>query len=217
MTLPLPDPLVDQREWGEERTGVQRNFEALAQRLDYMTAMFAPELLVTALPTTGTAGQIIYYDTGTDGVVWAFRYDAASASAYKWQFIGGAPLVNVVSTGGTDETTTSTSYTNLTTAGPTVTVPLAGDYDSHFDIEAFRNDGGAGTDAYVAFQHGSTNNAADAERISNGSGQLVPGSAQRRWTGMAASDVIQAKYRVSSSTGRFRGQRTMSVTPVRVG
>lgn len=32
MTLPLPDPLVDQREWGEERTGVQRNFEALAQR-----------------------------------------------------------------------------------------------------------------------------------------------------------------------------------------
>lgn len=30
---------------------------------------------------------------GTTGVTWQFRYNAASASSFKWEFIGGAPAI----------------------------------------------------------------------------------------------------------------------------
>ncbi|WCB94491.1 minor tail protein [Baekduia alba] len=118
-----------------------------------------------------------------------------------------------VGVGATDETTISTSYTNLATAGPTIVVPTSGWWLVEFSIESFRNDGGAGTDAYISFQHGTTNNAADDDRISNGSGQLVPGSCQRVFK-LVAGDTLQVKYRVSGSTGRFRGKRTLAARPI---
>jgi hypothetical protein len=58
------------------------------------------------------------------GTIWEFRYNANSASAYKWEFMGGTPLL-VSSVGGV--TTTTTGYIDLT-GGPTLTAPRAGDY-----------------------------------------------------------------------------------------
>lgn len=177
--------------------------------------------LVSSLPSSPTDGMNIYFQStvmAAAGAVWHLRYRSDSPSSYKWECVGGTAMWASVGSGGTDETTTSTAYTNLSTVGPTLVLPLAGDYITEFDIEAFRNDGGAGNDAYIAFQHsGVTNNAAHAERISNGSGALVPGSARRAWISQAAGDVMQAKYAVSSGTGRFRGMRTLSLLPIRVG
>ena len=197
---------------------------SLAQRL----AATSPPQFVTKLPASPIDGTEVYYqsttagtgggatDTMADvGAVWHLRYRAASSSAYKWEFVGGGAVYGVAGTGATDETTTSVTFTDLATVGPSVTVALAGHYEMEFDLEAFRCDGGAGTDAYISFSRGST--AADnANRISNGAGQLSPGSAHRLWTGLTANDVIRAKYAVSSSTGRFRGKRTMFITPIRV-
>src|SRR5262245_38078554 len=39
----------------------------------------------------------------TAGIEWMFVYRAASASAYKWEFVGGPPLTAIVAA---DETTT---------------------------------------------------------------------------------------------------------------
>ena len=62
-----------------------------------------------------------------NGVNWRFRYNAASASAYKWEFVGGSELVVVV--GGGESTTGGVgSYVNLATVGPSIVVPRAGDY-----------------------------------------------------------------------------------------
>lgn len=174
--------------------------------------------LVTSLPSAPIDGQEIrYVADATNGIIWNLRYRAASSSAYKWEFIGGPAYRSVVNLGNADESTTSTSYTNLATVGPDYQIVLPGDYEFYFDIESFRNDGGAGTDAYISYQAGSTNNAAENTRISNGSGQLVPGSMRRVVTGLSTGDYIQMKYKVSSSTGRFRGTRRLFVTPIRVG
>lgn len=63
----------------------------------------------------------------TGGVMWRFRYRAASASAYKWEFVGGNSLYALVA--AVESTTTVGAWLDLTTVGPRVTVPRAGDYD----------------------------------------------------------------------------------------
>jgi hypothetical protein len=60
----------------------------------------------------------------TNGVIWAFRYRSASASAYKWEFVGGAPMA----AGPSGSMTIATGTPTDLTGGPTVTLPRAGDY-----------------------------------------------------------------------------------------
>jgi len=64
----------------------------------------------------------------SNGVRWQFFYNEFSASPYKWEFAGGAPLTayietveNVVAAFG--------GYGNMATVGPSVSVAREGDYD----------------------------------------------------------------------------------------
>src|SRR4051812_17764974 len=83
--------------------------------------------LVSSLPVGPVDAQEIYYlADAANGVVWHLRYRAASASTYKWEFVGGAQLIDEIAT---EESGTSGTYGALTTPGPSITVPLAGDYD----------------------------------------------------------------------------------------
>ena len=59
------------------------------------------------------------------GVQWRFRYRAASASAYKWEFVGGASLVAQVYT---EESTAAPGPVDLATVGPSLVPPRNGDY-----------------------------------------------------------------------------------------
>ena len=177
-----------------------------------------PIPLVSALPGSPVDGQEVYFQSSamaTAGVAWHIRYRSAASGSYKWEFIGGAPLTNAVGTAGTDESTTSTSYTDLTTVGPSVTVPLAGNYGLRFAIDSYRNDAGAGVDANISFALGATA-ASSGNAISNGSGQMIPGAGEKLVT-LAASDIVRAKYAVSSGTGRFRGKRILTIYPIQVG
>lgn len=77
---------------------------------------------VTTLPTNPVDGQEVYYQVdATAGIIWHLRYRAASASAYKWEFIGGPPLT-VKSTGA--QASTGGGWFSA----PVVTIPRAGDY-----------------------------------------------------------------------------------------
>jgi hypothetical protein len=62
---------------------------------------------------------------GALGENWRFRYNAGSASAFKWEFIGGAEVV--VSSIVSDTIVSSSTWTPLT--GMALTMPRAGDYD----------------------------------------------------------------------------------------
>jgi hypothetical protein len=68
----------------------------------------------------------IWIATAVDanGTRWAFQYNAGSASAFKWEFIGGFP--QAVSPVGSI-TTASATPVDLT-GGPTLTLARAGDY-----------------------------------------------------------------------------------------
>lgn len=96
--------------------------------------------VVTALPTTNLYdGQIVHFQTATmaaDGVLWVLRYRSASASAYKWEFVGGRGLSAFISNQENLPSAISTSYSDLTTPGPDITFPLIGDYDWDISVQS---------------------------------------------------------------------------------
>lgn len=199
-------------------------------RLDYSAAGFtnyteyredaAQPDFVSTLPASPVDGQEVYFQSSsmaTAGVVWNLRYRAGGGT-YKWEFLGGSPLTDETGYGGT-ESTTSTSYTDLATVGPSITVPLAGDY-----IVAIGADIQNSTTAwstYISYAIGATA-ASDADglrvRQPTGGGYEVTAavSAERRKNALAASTALTAKYRVLGGTGIW-WRRWMRVTPVRCG
>jgi len=88
----------------------------------------APSDVVTALPGSPIDGQVIYYTAdATNGVVWKLRYRSASASAYKWEYVGGNELSSIDLNSRTILTAAVTTFATYTSA-PSITAPLAGDY-----------------------------------------------------------------------------------------
>jgi hypothetical protein len=88
----------------------------------YATGVLGPPI-VTSLPTNPIDGQECYYlADATNGIMWRFRYRAASSSAYKWEFVGGGWLRSASS--GVVQPN-ATSYTDI---GINITLPLSGDY-----------------------------------------------------------------------------------------
>jgi len=83
------------------------------------------------LPVLPYDGQEIYYIAdATNGVIWHLRYRAASASAYKWEFLGGSFLdsgffgtANTIG-GGSSYSTQLTDGTAIVG----ISIALAGDY-----------------------------------------------------------------------------------------
>lgn len=167
--------------------------------------------VVTALPLEPKNGQVVYFlADATNGIVWTLKYRANSASAYKWEVVGGSSLVAEVAT---SETTASGSYVALTTPGPSLALPLAGDYD--VKIGSIIASTGEFFSAMSYDIGGSA--AVDADRVSGvgGNGNEVGASREQRKAALAAV-TLTAKYRVGGGTGTFLG-RQMRAMPVRVG
>lgn len=179
---------------------------------------------VTALPTTGPGGgaladgQECYYKpdptnaTGNGGVSWHLKYEASSG---KWYCIGGPPMIAEVAA---EESMTGTAYVALTTAGPTLTTPLAGDYI--VAIGAAMYTPGINSYMYMSFAVGATA-ASDADAVESrgtGTGNLpqIAGTRTRSKTGLAAGTALAARYR-ASVTGMAAKNRWMTLLPVRLG
>lgn len=170
----------------------------------------------TSLPGSPTDGDEIYYAAdATNGVIWHLRYRSASASAYKWEYIGGGPLYSENSAG---ITVTSTSYVAAGSADPAVTVPLAGDYDISFGV--YGPNMATGTYCYCTIKLGSAA-ASDTDSIkvySDAGGEVNSMSRMIRRTGITISSVLQQQYKAdSAATAVSWSLRWMSVRPVRVG
>lgn len=88
--------------------------------------------VVTALPGSPSDGDEVYLQTSamaTAGVMWHLRYRAAGGT-YKWEFIGGPPMQGEASGGTTSTSAIPAAYGG----GPTVTVPVSGEYEVDFGI-----------------------------------------------------------------------------------
>ena len=171
---------------------------------------------VTALPSTaGDGDEILFVDSlSAPTYAWHLKYISAK-STNKWQFVGGSPMVAEVAA---NESMTSTTYAALTTAGPSVTVPVAGDYLVEFG--ALIRGGSDNALPSMSFSVGGTA-ASTADRIDQG-----PSTAEQTYasvsravkkSAVAASSAITAKYKVTSAgTGDFEN-RWLKVTPIAVG
>ena len=92
---------------------------------------------VTSLPSSPVDGdEIVYTANGTLGIRWHFKYRSASASSYKWEFVGGAPIRAETDSGTWTAWTAYASNTHVST-GTQITVPLAGDYQCTGEVHSW--------------------------------------------------------------------------------
>lgn len=173
---------------------------------------YAPE--VSSLPGSPVDQQeCIFVADATNGVKWHLRYRAASASIYKWEFIGGPPLASEVVT---LETTASTTYVDLTTVGPSVTLPLAGDWTIGVGADVLNATVGATQVVSPKLGAAATSDTDASLNTSATASAEHYGLRVMRRNGLAASALIKVQYRVSAGTGNFQ-RRYLEVRPVRVG
>jgi hypothetical protein len=188
---------------------VPKDVKALADRLDLLLP--ASGAALPGSPVDGEECTIIA--DATNGVAWRFKYRAASAAASKWEFVGGAPLSHEVPA---SETRATASYGGLTTVGPSLTVPLAGDYliSIGANIESSLTAGWrgrmtfSGTDAYSVWSSGYGNPSA-----SPGDGASVARTAR---TTLAAQSIV-CQYKSDAGNAVAFANRWMTILPVRVG
>lgn len=165
----------------------------------------------TELPADPKDGQTYTYIADSSaGIAWRFQYNESSGSAYKWEFVGGAPFVNEKAT---EESTTATSYVSL--SGPGVTLPLAGDYlvQHGCAMDQVNDD----SDVRAGVYNGSTTNLIiEGEGIVYGPGGHRVSASRSGIVNVASpSTAIEQRYSVGSYTGYFRN-RWILVQPVRV-
>jgi len=196
LTLPYPE-LTDPAD-------VPADIKRLADRLDVI--VHPP--LVTSLPGSPVDGQECYYVAdAAGGVIWQLRYRAASASTYKWEFVGGGSLV------AEDLSAFNTSSATYVNCGPTLTAPLAGDY---VILQGAVVEGGAagwrgriaynGVDTEAVYASGQGANA-------NPDGNGISRTLRRTLTASAYT----LKARSDAANALNFGFRHMQFVPVRVG
>jgi hypothetical protein len=161
----------------------------------------------TTPPASPADGDLWFLPAdATNGVIWMFRYRAASASAYKWEFVGGSALKSIVDA---DEVTSSAVYADLTPQS--FTFIRAGEYDFHWGAITYCST------AATSLGMGLTKaGAAQMDQVIT-----VPMANQglamsrMRNLSLAAGDVIRIQYKSSAASGHF-ASRYCYVTPVRV-
>lgn len=189
--------------------------------IDAAITKTAPVVTVTTLPGSPTDGQVIFYQTtsgttpmNTDGIVWQLRYNASSASAYKWECVGGGSWIKEITTA---ENTASTTYVDLATVGPTIDVPLSGQYEIIVGADMSVSGFSSATTTSVSVKLGAaatTDNERGRVVIDSASGNASIDRSMIRT--LATPSTLKAQYKTGTDTGRFQF-RYLIVRPVRVG
>ncbi len=160
------------------------------------------------------------------------KYRSASASAYKWETIGGPSILNessVVYWVGPTQTAASTDSSGMgdpvtaqsgaTVISPlqTLTLPLAGDYDiTARGVVADTGSSGATDVGRFGYKVGATAASyASAATVPHASNHGGTGEFTRRNVGVAAATVLTAQV-AGSSNVQFT-YHSLAARPIRVG
>ena len=169
----------------------------------------------TSLPSPAADGQEIYYRAdSTNGRIWHLRYRNVfngGNATYPWEFVGGALLY---SRDTSDRSTASNTY--QTTGSPSITLPLAGDYELTFGLTSGTNNF-AGANAYNIGLHVNAVEVARADQQSAATGIEIGGAYTFVHTGASASHVADVRYKSSSSQSASFRKMYLAVRPIRVG
>lgn len=160
--------------------------------------------------TTPYDGQeVILEADSANGVYWRFRYYAASASAYKWMFVGGSSLrANVTGDEGlVNDTAWHTFPTNVV-----VTAPRAGDYELRGQARFYT---GVNTRATLGFGIGGSPDARVWPDV-NGVDTRSLSIYTKATVASGATVALYYLFSVAPSAGVFGASKELAVTPVRV-
>lgn len=217
-TLALPYPDLS------DPADVPADLKALAERLDVaVPAAAVPPPLVTALPGGAVDGQEIYYlADATNGVIWHLRYRLGSGSPYKWEFLGGPPLI-ARSIGRATQTFALKQLTYAAPPSPvSLTLPaLAGDYDVTLESVV----GQAGdyiNGCLISYTVGAVVATTELDKwaVACSFGNTTSSLAKTyRQLAVAASAVLaeRARCNTAGSPGMNLGDTVIIARPVRVG
>lgn len=174
--------------------------------------------IVSSLPGSPVNGQECnYLADSTNGVVWRLKYRTASS---KWHFIGGGSMSHSVDA-SESRAVVALTWADLTTVGPTLTIPLAGDYIVEFGCNVLAPTG------YVANASGGAiiNVGGTLDGNTNitfgtgpaggaGNGEQSNISYARKMT-FTAAQVVKMQYISAGSAFNFRW-RWLKITPIQV-
>lgn len=174
-----------------------------------------PPQFVTTLPASPIDGTEVYYQAdSTNGVIWHLRYRAASASAFKWEFVGGGTLATYAFT----QVSATAAYSSAGTwvdigAAISLTAPLAGEYAAEAGATTYHriaNTGnfGIGNPTTPSAQSNITSSAADTWQQQNISQRLTT----------TAGAVLTLKWNWGSTfdINHYRTGCSLAITPIRV-
>lgn len=149
----------------------------------------------------------------TNGAAWQFRYNAGSASTYKWEFIGGPDSWAFVDTG--ESSTTTSAWVNLTTDGPSVTVARAGDYLVAYGA-SLAHSVATGT-LFIGVAVGNGNALSVVSHVTiPGASYYLAASSQALLTAVAAASALKLRYQSITAGTMSAEHRWIAVKPVRV-
>jgi hypothetical protein len=138
---------------------------------------------------------------------WRFRYMASITDASKWVFIGGAAKGATVATA---ESTASTTFVDLATVGPQITLPRAGIYE--VEVHARFTSAATGQFGTITVTPGSGVDMTGASlAAANQYGEIG-----RRMVVTVAAGTIKVQYRAPSGTAITFDMRDLFVRPQRV-
>lgn len=173
-----------------------------------------------ALPTSATDGTeaILVDSIANPTYQWRFRFNAQSASGYKWEFVGGNPKQVFVQNG---EVVTADAYADLGVVGPQFVVPRTGEYQVRFGVHFTFG----GTSASVQIMANIKIGAAVTDdtfallgiaRTASAGGWDWDTATERAAT-LNAGDAIKLQYRSPANDFSTVSNRWISVLPNRVG
>lgn len=145
------------------------------------------------------------------GVTWQFQYNAASVSPYKWEFIGGATVINSILT---QESMSTNTWSNLATVGPQFALPRGGDYLVGIEAAAQANN----NVGYFAPRFGAAATLDNDAAYVYTTTSTVEASVGRTWryNGLAAALNIKMEYRSSNTGIVYFARRSLTIQPVRI-
>jgi hypothetical protein len=164
--------------------------------------------LVTSLPASPVDGQEVYYlADATNGIIWHLRYRAASASAYKWEVLGGPPLRGFYAT-------VENFPTVWGSGNPAILVPLAGEYDVEWQGDV--NITGV-SQFYIAFYVDAVRNDAIVAAVFGSANPQEITYAARNRVAIAAGQTVRQGFIQTGAPQGTAKNRTLIVRPVRIG
>lgn len=167
--------------------------------------------LATGPPASPVNGMIwIATNVDANGRVWLFRYNASSASTFKWEFIGGSPLLFTAPTGNGWPASGANNVGAFYSG-----VARAGDYLCEATVSG-QNTAGSSNTFEIGFNTVTTSMHAIAARLTIGAGLDYSLTGYDVLTGVAAGATIWTNGVALSSGSGAASPAELKVTPIRI-